>query len=236
MNPDALAAASGLATTAPAALAPETLALARAAAELVPPWVVAVSLLPFALVLLTAFARISLVLAFLRHGLGLPDVPSGTVVAGLAALLSLVAMAPVLEEARREAGIPWAEGRLGAPEALARAAVPLARFMDRATREAHRVLFVRLLAERGIAAEPTDPGVRVPAFVLSELVSGFQLGLVVWAPFLAVDLALALLLSVAGLAIEARTLAVPAKLLLFLAADGWALLAAGLVRAYGVGP
>lgn len=212
--------------------APLVDAVATAQAAGVPTWILAASALPFAVVLLTSFTRISIVLAFLRHGLGTPDVPSATVATVLAALLSGVAMAPVLARVQREAYRPLRAEEISTEQALERAWVPLRAFLEAQTRPHDRALFARLLAERAVLADEADSAVLIPAFVVSELKSGFQIGLVIWVPFLAVDLLVAMLLSVSGLALEARLAALPLKLLLFVAVDGWALLAAGLVRSF----
>lgn len=201
----------------------------------IPPWIVAVTILPVALVMVTAFARISIALAFLRHGLGIPEIPSGLVVTGLSVLLTLVAMAPtmlVLEEAALR---PYQAGQLDRAHAAAKAWDGLAGFMRAQTRRTDRATVLGLLRERGLVTAPEDPRVTVPAFVLSELKSGFQIGLVLWVPFLVVDLLAGAVLSTLGLSIEVRRVALPLKLLLFVAVDGWSLLVTGLVRSFAGG-
>lgn len=210
--------------------------LLAALPEAVPAWIVAVTLLPLALVLLTAFARISIILAFLRQGLGLQEVPSATVTTGLAALLSMVAMAPVLDGIHREVLVPHAAGELSGRDAALRMWHPLSGFMAAQTRPGDVALFRGLLAERGVTVAPGDFQVTVPAFVLSELKSGFQIGLVVWLPFLLVDLLVGILLSLTALNLEVRTVALPAKLFLFVAVDGWTLLVGSMVRSFAGGP
>jgi len=202
----------------------------------VPAWILLATLLPFAVVLLTGFARISILLAFLRQGLGLQEVPSGTVTTALAALLALVAMAPVVDDLHHQVLVPYGAGELTPGEAAAKAWTPMTLFMRAQTRDEDRRLFMQLLAERGVEPGVASWQVTVPSFVLSELKSGFQLGLVIWLPFLVVDLLAGILLSVAGLSVEVRRVALPLKLLLFVAVDGWALLVAGVVRSFAGAP
>ncbi len=211
-------------------------AAARMLPEGTPGWVVAASLLPFAVVVLTSFTRISILLAFLRQGIGLGDTPSPTVLTALAALLTVIAMAPVLDQVQREAVEPWLRGELAAEVARDRGWSRVAGFMQAETRRQDLDLMRRLHAERGLRLEAGSPRVLVPAFVVSELRASFRMGLAIWLPFLVVDLLAAVLVSLSGLALEARLLALPLKLLLFLAVDGWALLVAGMVRSVGMSP
>lgn len=235
MSATLLGAAASGGTTTPAP-GPEVL-LELAQQGGVPPWILVVSLLPMALVLLTGFARISIILAFLRQGLGLQEVPSGTVSTGLAVLLSLVAMAPVLGPLQDEVVAPLSRGELEPSAALVATWGPLSGFMEAQTRSQDLEVFQLLLEERGVIAEPGSWQVLVPAFVLSELKSGFQIGLILWIPFLVVDLLAGVVLSLSGLSLEVRTVALPAKLLLFLVADGWTLLVTGVVNSFvGVAP
>lgn len=232
MNP--LVAGSVAASPTTTAIGPE-LILDLASQGGIPPWILAVSLLPFVLVLLTGFARISLILAFLRQGLGLQEVPSGTVTTGLAALLSLVAMAPVLDQLQLQVVTPFSRGELSAREAVRGVWTPLEQFMRSQTRGEDLGVFQTLLSERGTQVAADSWQLTVPAFVLSELKSGFQIGLVIWIPFLVVDLLCGVILSLCGLSLEVRTVALPAKLLLFLVVDGWTLLVMGIVRSFGGG-
>jgi flagellar biosynthetic protein FliP len=201
----------------------------------VPPWILAVTLLPLVLVLLTSFARISIILAFLRQALGLQEIPSATVTTGLAALLSLVTMAPVLDSLQNDVVVPYATGELQAREALPRSWIPLSEFMRSQTRPSDEEVFLDLLEERGVEVKEDAWQIAVPAFVLSELKSGFQIGLIIWLPFLVVDLIAGIFLSLLGLSLEVRSVALPAKLLLFLVVDGWTLLVTGIVRSFGSG-
>lgn len=201
----------------------------------VPPWIVAVTLVPMVLVMVTAFARISIALAFLRHGIGIPEVPSALVVTGLSVLLTLVAMAPTVIRIEEHALRPLQAGSADRLQAARAAWAELAAFMRAQTRRADSATVAGLLRERGVVAEAEDPRALVPAFVLSELKSGFQIGLVLWVPFLVVDLLAGAVLSTLGLSVEVRRVALPVKLLLFVAVDGWSLLVTGLVRSFAGG-
>ena len=198
----------------------------------IPPWIVAVTVLPMALVMVTAFARISIALAFLRHGLGIPEIPSGLVVTGLSVMLTLVAMAPTVLVLEGQVLRPYQAGEIDRARAARATWDGLAGFMRAQTRHVDRGTVLGLLRERGVEAAPEDPRVTVPAFVLSELKSGFQIGLVLWVPFLVVDLLAGAVLSTLGLSVEVRRVALPLKLLLFVAVDGWSLLVTGLVRSF----
>jgi flagellar biosynthetic protein FliP len=201
----------------------------------IPPWIVAVTLLPMALVMVTAFARISIALAFLRHGLGIPEIPSGLVVTGLSVLLTLVAMAPTLLVIEDQVVRPYQAGRLDRVHAARAAWDALSDFMRAQTRRSDQATVLGLLRERGLEVTPEDARVQLPAFVLSELKSGFQIGLVLWVPFLVVDLLAGAVLSTLALSVEVRRVALPVKLLLFVAVDGWSLLVTGLVRSFAGG-
>lgn len=230
-----MSAAAGVSTTSTAML--EMLAADPGAAlpAGIPPWIVAVTLLPMALVMVTAFARISIALAFLRHGLGIPEIPSGIVVTGLSVLLTLVAMAPTVLVLEDQVLRPYQAGEVGRAQAAQKTWDGLAGFMRAQTRRTDSATVHGLLRERGLEVAPKDPRVLVPAFVLSELKSGFQIGLVLWVPFLVVDLLAGAVLSTLGLSVEVRRVALPVKLLLFVAVDGWSLLVTGLVRSFAGG-
>lgn len=225
MEPLASAAASPVST--------ETLAaLQTLVPNGTPTWILFLSLFPFLVVFLTGFARVSMVLAFLRHGLGLPDLPSGPVMVSLATALTLVAMAPLLEVLHNDALGPLSRQEISHSVALQRAWPPLMQFLESETLEADRALFRDLHLERGVELDPGDPRTLLPAFVVSELRTAFQLGMILWIPFLVVDLALAVLLSLVGLQVDPASLARPLKVLLFLSVSGWSLVVRGLVQSF----
>jgi type III secretion protein R len=198
----------------------------------------AVALLPIALVTLTAFLKISVVLSVLRHAIGAPQIPPNTVVTGLALLLTFAVMAPVAEQAvaASSAGGPDG-GPLATLAGARRAAEPLRAFLQRHARREDRDTFAEV-ARRVGASGPSSPdpdgfAVLAPAFVVSELRRAFTIGFVVFLPFLVVDLLVANVLLALGLTqLSPTSLALPFKLLLFVGVDGWRLLAQGLALSY----
>jgi type III secretion protein R len=193
----------------------------------------ALALAPAALVVLTAFLKIVVVLSIARSALGAPQVPPSTAVTGLALVLALLVMAPVGERAVALAR----EAPAGDPVArLARAAEPVREFLARFARPDDRAVFLDVARRlRGPGSPPgeQDLAVLAPAFVVSELRRAFTIGFVVFVPFLAVDLVVANVLLALGLTqLSPTSVALPFKLLLFVAVDGWRLLARSLALSY----
>lgn len=197
------------------------------------------SLLPTALVLLTSFLKTSVVLSIARSALGAPQVPPNSAVTGLALALTVLVMAPVLrrtaERLRAEPAAATLEARLSA---LERSAAPLREFLARFARPDDRAAFLDV-ARRLAPAEATPPSaddlaVLAPAFVVSELRRAFTIGFLVFLPFLVVDLAVANVLLALGLSqVPPTSVSLPLKLLLFVAVDGWKVLARTLALSYG---
>jgi type III secretion protein R len=197
------------------------------------------ALVPVALVTLTSFLKIAVVLSVARSALGAPQVPPTTAITGLALLLTLAVMAPVAEDAWRAAAAgPPSRGADEVIAAGARAARPLKAFLARFARPEDRRLFLDLARrlrppEERDGVGDADLAVLAPAFVISELRRAFAAGFLVFLPFLAVDLAVANVLLALGLTqLSPTAVSLPFKLLLFVAVDGWALLARGLVAGY----
>jgi type III secretion protein R len=196
------------------------------------------ALAPAALVMLTSFLKIVVVLSIARSALGAPQVPPATAVTGLALGLSLLVMAPVAERAAAlGAEQPGERGVAGATARLERAAGPVREFLGRFARPDDRAAFLEV-ARRLRAPEAPPPGaddlaVLAPAFVVSELRRAFTIGFFVFLPFLAVDLVVAnVLLSLGLTQLSPTSAALPFKLLLFVAVDGWRLLARALALSY----
>jgi type III secretion protein R len=193
------------------------------------------ALAPAALVMLTSFLKIVVVLSIARSALGAPQVPPSTAVTGLALVLTLLVMAPVGERA-----VALARETSGAADPvarLARAAEPVRAFLARFARADDRAVFLdvarRLRGPAGPAPGEEDLAVLAPAFVVSELRRAFTIGFVVFVPFLAVDLVVANVLLALGLTqLSPTSVALPFKLLLFVAVDGWRLLARSLALSY----
>lgn len=195
----------------------------------------ALSLLPFAAMMLTSFVKIAVVLSIARSALGTQQLPPTPVITGLAAILSLLVMAPVGESTARA----WEQGRpVEVPARLARAAGPIRGFLVRHSEADDRAAFAELAralrpeADRDAVGE-ADLVVVMPAFVIGELRSAFRMGFVIFLPFLVVDLVVSSVLLALGMhMLSPTTVSLPLKLLLFVAADGWRLLAEALVQGY----
>jgi type III secretion protein R len=201
----------------------------------------ALALVPVVLVSLTSFLKMSVVLSIARSALGAPQVPPNSAVTGLALLLSLVVMAPVVEEAAAAArAAPTERGIASTLDAAQRASEPLRAFLARHARPDDRAAFLDLARRMRPNPEAhvsgvgeTDFAVLAPAFVVSELRRAFTIGFLVFIPFLVVDLLVSNVLLALGLTqLSPTTVALPFKLLLFVAVDGWKLLARGLVLSY----
>jgi type III secretion protein R len=196
------------------------------------------ALVPAALVMLTSFLKIAVVLSIARSALGAPQVPPGTVITGLALVLTLLVMAPVAE--RCAALARPGPGERGAAASLAtfsRASGPLRQFLARFARPDDRAAFLevaaRLRGAGGPAPAEDDLAVLAPAFVVSELRRAFTIGFLVFLPFLVVDLVVSNVLLALGLSqLSPTSVSLPFKLLLFVAVDGWKVLARALALSY----
>lgn len=192
------------------------------------------SLAPAVLVMVTSFTRIVIVLHFIRKALGLNEIPPNSVVTGLAVFLTFFTMAGVFDEIHRQAVKPVTEGKLAWEQALDAGVKPLRRFMLAQTRQSDLKLFARLSRiRRPRSAREIPLGVLVPAFVLSEMKTAFQIGIVIFLPFLLVDLVVASTLMSSGLSgLSPSAVALPFKLLLFVLIDGWGLLVGSLMKSF----
>lgn len=192
------------------------------------------SVAPAILLMLTSFTRIVIVLSLLRQAIGVQQLPPNQVVIGLALFLTFFVMAPVGQEIHRVAVEPYLARRLSQTEALARAVDPLREFMLRQTREKDLALMVRLAKlPPPRTAEDVPTHVVVPAFALSEIKTAFQLGVVLFVPFLVIDLVVAsVLMSMGMLMLPPVMISLPFKLLLFVLADGWHLVVRSLVEGF----
>ncbi len=191
------------------------------------------SLAPSLLVMATAFARIVIVLALLRSAIGAPSIPPNPVLIGLALFLTLFVMEPVLL-ASWETGIrPMSEGRLGEIEGLQAAAEPFRRFMAAQVRDADLALFLDLANLPPAAAEAAPWRALTPAFMVGELKRAFEIGFLVFLPFLVIDLvAASLLMSLGMMMLPPTVVALPFKLAFFVMVDGWRLVSGSLVQGF----
>jgi flagellar biosynthetic protein FliP len=191
------------------------------------------SLAPAVLILMTSFTRIVVVLSFLRSALSTGQTPPNQVLVGLALFLTLFVMAPVLRTIYRDAYLPFQAGQIGQAEALQRAEAPLKGFMLRQTRNADLQLFVQLSGDRPQRPEDVSLSTLVPAFVVSELKTAFEMGFVLFLPFVVIDLVVAsTLMSMGMLMLPPVLVSLPFKVLLFVLVDGWNLVVRSLLLSF----
>lgn len=192
------------------------------------------AILPALLVCLTSFLRIIIVLAMLRHAIGMPETPPNTVLIGLALFLTLFTMSPVLTKVNDDAFQPFMAGRATMEDAYQKGAAPLREFMVRQTREQDLSLMVELSkAKPPQSMEEVSNVQLIPAFMLSELRAAFQIGFVVFLPFLLIDIVVSSLLMALGMMMmPPTTISLPLKILMFVLIDGWALLLKALVGSF----
>jgi len=190
--------------------------------------------LPAVLLMMTSFTRIVIVLSLLRQALGTVQAPPNQVLVGLSLFLTFFVMAPVFERMYSEAYVPLSERRIGFNEALERGAVPLRGFMLKQTRQSDLALFVKLAKAPPLeSADQVPMKVLVPAYVISELKTAFQIGFVVFIPFLIIDLVVSsVLMSMGMMMLSPVIISLPFKLMLFVLVDGWNLLVGSLVQSF----
>ena len=192
------------------------------------------SVAPFVLVLSTSFVRIIVVLSLVRSAIGASTLPPNMVLTGLALVLTCTIMAPTFEAIQHDAIRPYAAGRLSQAAFLDRAAAPLRAFMLRQTKSRDTAVFAQV-AHRpsGEPAEAAPLTVLIPAFVVGELRSAFAIGLALYLPFVAIDLAVyAILMGLVMVMLSPPVISLPCKLLLFVMVDGWALVCNGVVQSF----
>ncbi len=193
-----------------------------------------ITFLPAALVIMTSFTRIAIVFHFLRQALGSQEMPSNQMLVGLTLFLTAFIMAPVAERINTAAVQPVLAGQIDITDALERGAPPLREFMLKQTRETDLALFVEM-AKLPRPERPDDVPMRavIPAYAISELKTGFQMGFFLFVPFLLIDLVVSTtLLSMGMLQLPPAMISLPFKILLFVMIDGWNLLVASLVRSF----
>ena len=193
------------------------------------------TLLPGLLLMMTSFTRILIVLSILRQALGLQQSPPNQVLIGLSLFLTLFVMAPTLEQVNARAIAPYAAGTINAEQAIAEGGKQFHAFMVRQTRKSDLAMFAEMAnAPRFQRAEDVPFSILLPAFVTSELKTAFQIGFMLFLPFLVIDLVVASVLMSLGMMMMSPTIvSLPFKLLLFVLVDGWALLMGSLVASFG---
>ena len=192
------------------------------------------TILPALLLMMTSFTRILIVLSILRQALGLQQTPPNQVLVGLSLFLSLFVMAPTLSQVNETALAPYAAGELPAEQAIAEGGEAFHAFMARQTRKADLEMFAGLADADGFESPADIPySILLPAFVTSELKTAFQIGFMLFLPFLAIDLVVASVLMSLGMMMLSPTIvSLPFKLLLFVLVDGWSLLMGSLAMSF----
>jgi flagellar biosynthetic protein FliP len=195
----------------------------------------ALSFLPAALMLMTSFTRILIVFSLLRQALGLQSMPPNMVLIGLSFFLTLFIMNPVFEKIYDEAYLPYTQQKITFQKAIEVGAKPIKSFMLKQTRQEDLSVFAKLYDKPIVDKEDVPMTVLIPAFAISEIKTGFLIGFMIYLPFIAIDFAVASILTSLGMVmISPMMFSLPLKLVIFALADGWALLAASLIESYRV--
>jgi flagellar biosynthetic protein FliP len=194
-----------------------------------------ISLIPALLFCVTGFTRILIVLGFVRAGLGTQTTPPNQVLVGMALFLTLFVMGPTLDEVKDRAIEPALQGKISTLEAIDRGQAPMREFMFKQTRKSDLQLFIRLgKVENPRIQRDIPTRVLIPAFIISELKTAFQIGFLVFLPFLIIDLVVsATLMSLGMIMLPPVFISLPFKILLFVLVDGWALITKSLVLSFG---
>lgn len=194
----------------------------------------ALGFLPAVLLMMTGFTRIAIVLSLLRQALGTQAAPPNQVILGLSLFLTFFVMSPTLDKVYSDAWLPYSTNQIGTEEALKRAEAPMRSFMLKQTRQSDVLLFAKLAKlDADIKVENVPFKVLVPAFVTSELKSAFQIGFLIFIPFLIIDMIVAsVLMSLGMMMLSPVLVALPFKLMLFVLADGWNLLIGSLAASF----
>jgi len=192
------------------------------------------SFLPALLLSMTSFTRILIVLGLLRTAIGTQSSPPNQILVGLSLFLTFFVMSPVFDKVHSEAYKPFSENKISAEQALERGIQPFKQFMLKQTREADLALFARLAnIEKMEGPEQVPLRILLPAFVISELKTAFQIGFTIFIPFLIIDLVVAsVLMSMGMMMVPPATISLPFKLMLFVLVDGWQLLIGALAQSF----
>ena len=192
------------------------------------------SFLPAVLLMMTSFTRIIIVLSLLRSAIGTPSAPPNQVLVGLALFLTFFVMSPVLDKIYTEAYLPYSENKIELQQAVDKGIVPLKAFMLRQTRQTDLALFVKISNSEPLQSANDVPlRILVPAYVISELKTAFQIGFIIFIPFLIIDMVVAsVLMSMGMMMVSPSVISLPFKLMLFVLADGWNLLIGSLAQSF----
>ncbi len=193
------------------------------------------SVAPSIVLLMTSFTRIVIVLGFVRTALGTPSAPSNQIIVGLSLFLTFFLMGPVIDRVNSEALRPYLDGKITSVDALDRATQPLKQFMLKQTRSRDVEYFLELGGYGPTAVKDLPMRVVIPAYVISELQTAFQMGFLLFLPFLVIDfLVSSVLMALGMMMMPPTTVALPLKLLLFVLVDGWHLVVRSLVQSFAV--
>ncbi|HHJ1296910.1 flagellar type III secretion system pore protein FliP [Pseudomonas sp. P1B16] len=195
----------------------------------------ALSFIPAFVILMTSFTRIIIVFSILRQALGLQQTPSNQILTGMALFLTMFIMAPVFDRVNQDALQPYLKEQMTAQQAIDKAQGPLKDFMLAQTRQSDLDLFMRLSKRTDIAGPDQVPlTILVPAFVTSELKTAFQIGFMIFIPFLIIDMVVASVLMAMGMMmLSPLIISLPFKIMLFVLVDGWALIMGTLASSFG---
>ena len=194
------------------------------------------TVLPALLLTMTSFTRIMIVLSLLRQALGTGQAPSNQVLLGLSLFLTIFIMTPVFEKVNTEAIQPYMEEKIDAPTALIKASEPFREFMQKQTRESDLQLFIRISGNPDLqSAEDVPFSLLLSAYVTSELKTAFQIGFLIFLPFMIIDLVVAsVLMSMGMMMLSPMIISLPYKIMLFVLADGWSLIMEMLAASFYV--
>ena len=193
------------------------------------------TLAPAILIMMTSFTRILIVFSFLRQAVGVPQLPPNQILVGLSLFLTLFIMGPAFKEVNEKGLQPYLSGTVTQDQALTASLTPLRRFMFDQTRESDLSLFVRLAKVESPKTRADVPTlVLIPAFILSELKTAFQIGFIIFLPFLVIDVvASSVLMAMGMMMLPPVVISLPLKVMLFVLVDGWGLLVGSMVKSFG---
>jgi len=194
------------------------------------------SLAPAILITMTSFTRFMIVFSLLRQAMGVQNIPPNQVLVGLALFMSFIVMAPTLKQINEKALQPYLKNEILQDDALKAAADPIRKFMLQHTREKDLALFISLSKEKKPeSAQEIETASLIPSFIISELKTAFQIGFMVYIPFLVIDIVVAsILLAMGMMVLPPVIISLPFKLMLFVLVDGWSLIVGSLVKSFEV--
>lgn len=191
--------------------------------------------LPAMLLMMTGFTRIIIVLSLLRQALGTPSSPPNQVLIGLSLFLTLFVMSPTLDKIYNDAYLPFSEDKMSFTAALEKGSVPLRAFMLKQTRESDLAAFAQISGQKIESYAQAPMKIVIPAYVVSELKTAFQIGFIIFIPFLIIDMVVAsVLMSMGMMMVSPAMVSLPFKLMIFVLVDGWALLVGSLAQSFAL--